>query len=52
MNTRSKHTTKFGPGRRHVEGTWRGSKRDKTWLPTGFPDAKLARKALLKTIGL
>ncbi len=52
MAALSKHTAKSGPGRRHVEGTYRGSKRNKGWLPNGFPGAKLARKAITKTIGL
>ncbi len=41
---KSKHTTKSGPGRRHVEGTYRGG-RNKSALPSQYPGAKLARKA-------
>jgi hypothetical protein len=45
------HTTKKGPGRCHVERTWRGTKIDKDDnLPREYPGAKLARKAKAKTL--
>lgn len=50
MQSRSKHTTKSGPGRRHVEGTNRGSLHKKDHLPSGDPGDKLIRKALLGQI--
>jgi hypothetical protein len=49
---KEQHTTKKGPGRRHKEGTHRGSLRKKEDLPREFSGAKLARKAVLSKITL
>lgn len=49
---KQKHTTKKGPGRCHVDGTNRGSTRMKEDAPSGFPGAKLERRAFWKTITL
>ncbi len=49
---KEKHTTKKGPGRRHVDGTYRGSILDKSKLPSEAPGSKLKRKAIKQTITL
>lgn len=49
---REAHTTKKGPGRRHVEGTNRGSTRNKSDLPSGWAGDKLRRKAMRKLLGV
>jgi hypothetical protein len=48
-NQVSKHTTKSGPGRRHVEGAYGNGKIRRPWKVEGN---KLATKAKRKTIGV
>lgn len=53
---RAAHTTKKGPGRRHVDGTYRNGfprrhvDADGKELPREYPGAKLARKAMAETL--
>ena len=49
---KQKHTTKKGPGRFHVNGTNRGSTRNKEGLPFGDPGDKLRRAAIRQTLGM
>lgn len=49
---RQAHTTKSGPGRLHVEGTYRGGKLDKSDLPAGEPGDKLRRQAAQQLVTL
>lgn len=50
---RAAHTTKRGPGRRHVENTYRnGRLHSKREGPTNEPGVKLIRAAIRQTIGV
>ena len=51
---KSKHTTKKGPGRRHVEGTYRNGHMHfaRAGLPHGNPGDKMLRASVFQRLGM